>query len=169
MALVSNIVADVSATLTGARDMGSASAPLKKRVALALDSGTGANQADVVFADTRTLAPSATDTLDLNGGGLIDALGTAFAPVKLKAILVAASAANTNTVQVTRPGANGVPIFAAAGDAVTLPPGGVFLLACPAAVGIATVAAGTSDLLAVTNGGAGTSVDYDLVLIGTSA
>src|SRR5262245_32188080 len=69
--------------------------------------GTGANQADRYFADTRPLAASGTEDLDLVGS-LTNLRGTVtFA--KLKAILVIADAGNTNNVQVTRPASNGVP------------------------------------------------------------
>jgi putative heme-binding domain-containing protein len=48
-----------ASVLTATRDLGSASAPLTKKILMTLATGTGANQADVVFADTRTLAASA--------------------------------------------------------------------------------------------------------------
>lgn len=168
MALKSTLVFDWSAILQLARDLGSAEAPLAKRVALALASGTGANQADVIYADTLTIAISATVALDLVGGGLVDALGQAFAPAKLKALLAVASQGNTNAVQLVRPASNGVPIFLAAGDGIALLPGAVFAWASPNAVGVPIVA-GTGDLLNLINGGGTTTVDVDLMLIGTSA
>lgn len=168
MALSTTITVEIAAVLSGARDLGSASAPTKKTVAVTWASGTGANQADVLFADTRTVAASATDSLDLIGGGLVDALGATFAPAKLKAVMVVASGNNQNSIVFARPASNGVALFVAAGDAITLLPGGAFLWESPSAAGVA-VTAGTGDLLTVTNGGGGTSVDYDIVLVGTSA
>ena len=167
MALNSAITFDWSAVLTAARDLGNASIPLAKRVALALASGTGANQADVVFADTRTVTTGATDSLDLNGGGLTDGLGTAFAPAKIKAVLVVAAGANTTVLSVQRPAANGVPLFMAAGDGINLRPGAAFAWASPDATGV-TVTAGTGDLLDIVNA-AGASATYDIIIIGTSA
>jgi hypothetical protein len=168
MAMNTSIIAEIAAVQTAARDLGSAQANVAKRAALALASGVGANQADVVFQDTRTVTASATDALDLNGGGLVDALGNAFAPAKIKALLVVAAAGNTNDVQVVRPASNGVPLFLAAGDGIALKPGAALLWVSPNAAGVA-VAAGTGDLLHLINGGAGTSVDYDIIIIGTSA
>jgi len=167
MALNTSIVFDWSAVLTAARDLGNASIPLAKRVALALASGVGANQADVVFADTRTIGGSATDELDLIGGGLVDGLGAAFAPVKIKAILVVAAGANANVINVQRPAANGLPLFLAASDGIPVRPGGVFAWVAPDATGI-PVTTGTGDLLDLVNTGAG-NVTYDIILVGTSA
>jgi hypothetical protein len=132
-----------------------------------LASGIGANQADLLWHDQRTLAASGTEDLDL-AGGLTDAFGTALTMVKVKELVVCAAAGNTNDVQVTRPAANGVPLFLAASDGIAVPPGGMIHLQAPGAAGVA-VTAGTGDLITVTNGGAGTSVTYDVVIIGTSA
>jgi hypothetical protein len=71
-------------------------------------------------------------------------------------------------VRVNRPASNGVPLFLAASDGIDVPPGGVFLWACPAD-GKVTVTASTGDLLNIDNSGAGTSVTYDVVIIGCSA
>jgi hypothetical protein len=71
-------------------------------------------------------------------------------------------------VNVTRPAANGVPFMLAAGDGVALPPGGTFLWVAPTAAGVAVTAA-TADLIDIVNSGAGTSVTYDIVIVGASA
>jgi hypothetical protein len=168
MALNATVDIDVIAVLSAARDMGSASAPLAKRAKIVLANGVLANQADVIWADTRTVAPSATDALDLAGGGLVDALGVAFAPLKVKMILVVASGVNANPVQLVRPASNGVPFLMAAGDGISLLPGAAFCWVSPSAAGV-PITAGTGDLLNIINGGAGTSVDYDIMIIGTSA
>lgn len=82
-----------------------------KAYSVTLTTGVGANQADRKFEDQRTLAASGTEDLDVaTGGGLFDTLGDALALVKIKAIIVYASPLNTNTVDVSRPAANGVPI-----------------------------------------------------------
>jgi hypothetical protein len=100
---------------------------------------------------------------------LTDPFGVALTFVKLKAVLIKAALANTNNVNVSRPASNGVPWFLAAGDAFALGPGGIFLYVNPNAAAIATVTAGTGDILRVDNSGAGTTVNFDIVLIGTSA
>lgn len=132
-------------------------------------SGVAANQADQVYVKTLTLGASGTADLDLAGVLVGPNGGAALTFVKLKALLVRAAAANTNNVRVTRPASNGVPMFLAASDGLDIPPGGLFAFVAPGLAGIATVTPATGDLITVTNSGAGTSVTYDVVIIGTSA
>jgi hypothetical protein len=66
-------------------------------------------------------------------------------------------------VQVTRPATNGVPIFLAAGDGHNLGPGDFVLRTYRNGI---TVTPATGDLIHITNGGAGTNVTYDVVIIG---
>lgn len=167
MPLTTTIDLGVSATLTSALDLVTAAAPLAYSKRTTLATGTGAGQADRVWSDNRTIAASGTEDLDL-AGVLTDAFGAAFTLVKLKAVLIVASAANTNSVRVTRPATNGVPIFLAAADGLDVVPGGTFLWVAPNAAAV-TVTAATGDLLTVSNSSSGTSVTYDVVIIGTSA
>lgn len=167
MALSTRLQVSLDTNLTSALDLGSASAPLKLARDFIWSSGTGASAADKIWHDQRTVAASATDSLDL-AGSLTDALGTAFTPAKIKGLLVYAATGNTNNVVITRPASNGVPLFSAAGDAFPLRPGGLFLWVSPDSTGVA-VTAGTGDLLDFANSAAGTSVTYDVVIIGTSA
>ena len=167
MALDTRLKLSLSSLLTGATDLQPRSAPLNYVVSKALTNGTGANQADRVFSDQRTIAASATDSLDLSGT-LTDAFGAAVTFARIKMVLVTAAATNVNNVNVTRPASNGVPLFLAAGDGVPVRPGGMFCWACTDATGVA-VTAGTGDLVDIVNSGAGSSVVYDIVVIGASA
>lgn len=166
MPLTTVIEAEINANLTSALDLGTAAYPSDVLTRLTLTSGTGNNQADLVFNDTRTVIASGTDALDL-AGVLTGPLGGTLTFVKLKAVMVRAAVANANNVRLNRPATNGVPLFLAASDGIDIPPGGVFLWAAPVA-GV-TVTAGTGDLINIDNSGAGTSVTYDVVIIGTSA
>ena len=131
-----------------------------------LTSGAGLNQANVVWSDRRTVNASATDSLDVaTGGGLVDALGAAVALARVK--LIAVRNRGAQDIQLTRPAANGVPWLAAAGDAIPIVAGGLNLWVAPTAAG-KVVTAGTGDLIDVVNG-AGSSVDYDIVIIGASS
>jgi len=166
MPLSSSIKVVFQATESSAIDLATRESATNIARALVYTSGTGLGQVDLLFSDQRTLTASATENLDFNG-----ALTGAFAAVnfiRLKAILVVASAANINNVNVIRPAANGVPLFLAASDGLAVRPGGFFLLACNDAVGI-VVAGGTADLLTFTNDAGSTSVVYEVVLLGTSA
>lgn len=134
-----------------------------------LADGTGAGQVDRAFVDRRTLAASATEDLDLSGT-LAGAFGDVQAFVKVKALLVQAAVGNTNDVNVSRPASNGAPLFLAAGDGLAVKPGGILLLAVGAANTAGyPITAGTGDLVTLTNAGAGTSVTYDVAVLGTSA
>jgi hypothetical protein len=131
-----------------------------------MPTGTATGQADLCWSDNRTVAGSGTDALDL-AGTLVGNLGGVLTIVKLKAVLVRAAAANVNPVRINRPASNGVPLFLAASDGIDILPGGLFLWVAPGA-GV-TVTPATGDLINIDNGGAGTSVTYDVVFIGTSA
>jgi hypothetical protein len=151
---------------TNALDLVTGRAPVELLKSISLGSGTGANQADRLFTDRRTLAASASENLDL-AGVLSDAFGAALTFSKLKAIIIVADSANTNNVNVSREATNGVPVFLAAGDGIPVLPGGMFVWVAPGA-GV-TVTPATGDLLTVANSAAGTSVTYDVYLLGTSA
>lgn len=166
MTLTATIKASIAGSHTSALDLGTAEMPFNVAKAIALASGVGADQCDVLFSDTRTLAASATENLDV-AGALTNAFGTAvFA--RVKAILVIADAGNINDVQVTRPASNGLPFFMAAGDGFSVGPGDVMLLTRRSAAGW-VVTAGTGDLITVTNSAGSTSVTYSIVVLGASA
>lgn len=167
MALTAKLVAQIVANLTSDLDLTDPAANLDVKKLVNLASGTGLNQADRIWSDTRTIAASGTDSLDL-AGSLEDALGNAFTPARVKALLVAAASGNSNNVNVTRPAANGVPLFLAAGDGIPVRPGGTLMWFAPDATGVA-VTAGTGDLIDIVNSGGGTSVTYDIVILGASA
>lgn len=158
------IALNISATMISALDIGTVSYPLNYAPATNFTTGTGANQFDTVYTKTRTLTASATENLDL-AGGLTSAFGATLTFTKIKGILVVASTANTNAVQVQRASSNGVPLFMAASDGVALTPGGMMLLTFPDSTGVA-VTAGTGDILTVTNSAGSTSVTYDIVILG---
>lgn len=168
MPLTSTLNFSVSGTHTAALDLGTASLPFTLSSNFTMASGTGAGQADRVFTDTRTLAASATENLDL-AGTLTDAFGAVITFVTVKAIIIKAAAANNvaNQVQLTRPASNGVPFLIAAGDGISLAPGYTFAW-FGSGTGV-TVTPATGDLLTITNSAGTNSVNYDVVIIGTSA
>lgn len=167
MPLTTRLTTALDARLTSALDLSTPVDALDLAVRLDLASGTGSGQADLMWHDRRTLAASANEDLDV-AGVLASGLGATLTFARIKLLWVRASAANTNTVVVTRPASNGVPIFAAASDAMAIRPGGQLLIAAPDATGI-VVTASTGDLINIGNGSSGTSVTYDIVLIGASA
>lgn len=167
MSLATTITLTIDALLAKVLDLSPAQAHVRQTITKALATGTGADQADKIWHDRRTIAASATDSLDL-AGALLDGLGDAFTPARIKAVIVVAALANTNNVNVTRPASNGLPLFLAAGDGIAVRPGGVFVWIARDATGVA-VTGGTGDLLDIVNSAGGTDVTYDIYVIGASA
>jgi hypothetical protein len=168
MALTTELTLKLVATLTGTADLLTPTAPLELTQRHRLATGTGLEQADMLWTDRVTLAASATADLDL-AASLAPHVGTGTLTfARIKALIVLASEANTNDVQVTRPAANGVPIFLAAGDGIPVKPGGSFVWVAPNAAGVVVTAA-TGDLITFTNSAGSTGVTYDVVIIGASA
>jgi hypothetical protein len=164
MALTTSVTISIAATYTLALDLVTKRADLVKTLPLSLDTGTGLNQADVIFSDTRSTA--ATDSLDMAGGGLLDNLGNTWAPARIKGIIVSAAAANVGNVLLRRPATNGVPFLTAAGDEIPIHPGGVAVIWAPSAAGY-VVTAGTADLIDLVSSSG--TVTFDIYLIGASA
>jgi hypothetical protein len=150
-------------------DLGTSRAPQSLSRRMELASGTGAGKADRVFSDRRTLAASATEDLDL-AGTLVDAFGAAITFARVKGIVIAAAAGNTNNVVIGAAAANPWATLLGATHTLTLRPGA--FVAVGTGVADATgyaVTAGTGDLLKVANSAAGSSVTYDIHIIGASA
>ena len=165
-AVRADVAAKVSGRYTSASGLGSASFDLGQEALIQFAPGTGAGKADLVFADRRTLAASATENLDL-AGALTDPVGGAAVFGHVKAIYITAKLANTNSVVVGGAASNFfVGPFGGTTPTFTLPPGGALLLTHPGAGW--TVTASTGDLLKIANSSSGTSVQYDVVIIGTS-
>lgn len=167
LSLSTDLTVRLAATLTNPADLSTPTDALIKSTVFNWTSGTGANQGDRRFHDQRTLSASATEDLDL-AGSLTDVFGNTITFARIKLVMVTAAAANTNNVNVTRPAANGVPLFLAAGDGIPIRPGGGNIWWAPDSTGVA-VTAGTGDLLTFTNSAGSTSVTYDVVIIGASA
>jgi hypothetical protein len=161
----STIALKIAGTLTNALDLSAVVDRLAIDLTTNFSHGTGARQANTWFHDRRTLSASANESLDL-AGSRADAFGATKTFTKVKALLVRADPGNTNNVQVTRPGSNGVPIFMAAGDGIALTPGAFMLLVFTDANGVA-VTASTGDLINFANSAGSTSVTYEIWILAT--
>lgn len=160
-----SVVADHTAA---ALDFAIPAAPLQKVFSKLLTSGTGADQADRIWHDQRTLTASSTENLDL-AGVLTDSFGATVTFARVKLLWIYAAAGNTNNVIVGGEATNGWATWVgAAAHTVTIRPGGLMFLAAPDATAYA-VTAGTGDLLKIANSGGGSSVTYDVIVIGASA
>jgi hypothetical protein len=160
--VTADVTASVQGSYLGTNDLGSVAFSYNQRALAQLSAGTGTGKADKLFSDTRTIAASSSENLDL-AGVLADPIGATITCVKVKFIYVKASAANTNSVLVGGAASNGfLGPFADATDILTIPPGGFILLVHPGAGW--TVTASTGDILKVANSGGTTGVDYDVII-----
>jgi hypothetical protein len=169
MSITTRATANAAVTARNTIDLGATSANQALSLAVDLANGTGAGQADLAWTDTRTLAASATEDLDL-AGALANPFGVAQVFARVKLLVIKAADANTNNVQVTRPASNGFPLFLAASDGIALRPGEFLMLAAGDADAVGhVVTAATGDLLTITNSGGTTGVTYSIMVVGCSA
>lgn len=153
----------VTATGEGTNDLGNPTVSTSVDRALTFTPGTDAvTKLNILWKDTRTIAASGTDNLDL-AGVLVDAFGTTVAAGEIVAIYVEAASANTNNVNIGGAATNpwvgpmgGTGVYA-------LKPGAFVLFSDQGGWG---VTAGTGDILKIANSGAGTSVDYNIIILG---
>jgi len=142
-------------------------AQLNKTYQALLSTGTGAGQADRIYYTQPTVAASGNTTIDL-AGSVVDIFGATVTFARVKGLIVAAASANTNNVIVGNAATNGfITWVGGATHTVTVRPGGFLALMAPDATAYA-VTAGTGDLLLFTNSAAGTSVTFDVIVIGAS-
>lgn len=135
---------------------------------LSFADGTSANQCDLAYLAERTVASASNDDIDVRGV-LADALGSTINAAELVAIAIVNKQKNgsANTTNLTiGAGSNTVPGFANA--LAALKPGGMFMMVSPDAAGLATVTAGTGDIIRVANS-SGATAKYMVALLARSA
>lgn len=153
----------VSSKYSVTKDHSLANAAYNFARAVTLSDGTGSNQVDKIFADTRTTAGN--DDIDL-AGALTDDLGVALTFVKVKGLFVANSSASTGNAVIGNAAATQFQgPFGAVTHTIAVPPGQWFGMTYGTTGW--TVGAGASDLLRIA-ASAG-SVTYDIYILGTSA
>lgn len=168
MGLTSTLIVSAVTDLTNPNVLNAPRSELNLTKKVALASGTGAGQADRIYHAQRTLAASATEDLDL-AGVLLDVFGAQITFAKIKGMVVSAAAGNANNVVLGAAATNPWTALLGATGTLVVRPGAVIGLAAGAAdaAGYAVVAT-TGDLLKVANSAGGSSVTYDIVLVGTS-
>jgi len=167
MTLSVALAARIRALLSVAIDHGNPAALLELDASINLANGLAADESDRLVSDQRTLAASANEELDLTGG-FSDALGRTISFVEVTAILIRASAANTNAVRVGETSAT--PFLAGFGASThrwDIAPGDFLFASCRAAGW--PVVNGASDKLRIANAAGGSSVTYDIMIVGRSA
>lgn len=157
MGLTSSLLIKFNARQTGANDFGGPdfSPELEKLYQFA--SGTGADQADILYMDERTFLASTAVDFDLFGV-LTEAFGSVINAAEIVAVIILneskAGVRNTVTLSVGAGSAPWFGMFGATGDVIKVPPGGMVACVAPDAAGYGAVTATTADLLTVTPGAA---------------
>lgn len=162
-ALTSKVIFTIQTQYTGSAGLGTSTETLNLDYGISLTSGTGANQADVVYSASRSLADDANEVLDFYASGtLTDAFGTALTIETLKLLIV--SNTSTDASLLIGGGAVAVTLFDDITDIVTIPPGGKFMISAPDATGVDIT---TNKDLNLLHGGQGTSaLVYKIIAIG---
>jgi hypothetical protein len=159
-----NIKFALAGTFNGDNDLSAVTQAFNYAKNYNITNGTGADQANMIWADQRTIAASSTDDLDLYGG-LTNSFGTTINFTSIKGIIVVAASTNTNDVIIGGDSNALVQWVGAANDTVVVKPGGMFALVNPSANGYA-VTDSTGDILQIANSSSGSSVVYDIILLG---
>jgi hypothetical protein len=169
MGLEARIDLRIGATLSTEMDLDSVRrVPLQIAKALQLSNGTGEGEADLLWFDTRGVLAGSFDDLDL-AGGLIDPFGQALNFASVKGIFIYAHPDNANELEVGGGSSPFASWLGAAGDAVVVRPGGMFLLTAPDATAY-EVTPVTGDVLRIIDAGLTPAVgNYDIALLGASA
>lgn len=160
-----SVTVSVAGTLLNTASIGTSGYNINYPKTLDYANGTGASMANMVWTDTRTLAASATESLDL-AGSLSNAFGSIVTFTAIKGIIISASSGNTNNVIVGGAASNAfINWVGDATDTVIIQPAGTFCLMTSKAGGY-PVTASTGDILKITNSSSGSSVTYDIILLG---
>ncbi len=148
-----------------AEGLANASATIEQQMLLALADGVGKDQSDLVYSEKDQSISGAVDR-DL-AGSLLDAFGATLTFVKVKALMITAAVANTDTIIAFGKGATGFlgPLTVNT-ETLIIRPGGALVVFAPDLTGY-PVAAGSTDILTFNVGG-GTQV-FSWQIIGTSA
>jgi len=167
MALKTSLAFTIAADLTKAFDEAAGIVGHALARNYGFSDGAAANQANRIYQDKNTIAASGVFDYDLSGA-LLDVYGDAVVFARVRALVVAAADANTNNVLVGGVTNGLVTILSpAATGLLIVRPGGLFVWVARDTTA-AVVTAATADLLHFANSGAGTSVDYELLVVGSA-
>lgn len=161
MAFTANNTIRINSRFTDPDGIGSSSQPVDTTYQLILADGTGANQADLQYAQTATIASSA--NLDIDLTSVEDAFGNALGAAELVQVVIVSASANTTNLTTGGSGSDfaGLP-------ALTITPGGMVNLANGGLSGIGSVTDGTADTIRIANA-AGASASVDIYIVARSA
>lgn len=131
--------------------------------------GTVDNAIDLVSFSERTIASATTDLIDLAGSLADPICGNIVAAEIVALVVLNSNAAGTeNTTNLTIGGGSSNQVTGFSSAVATVKPNGMYLLVNPDATGIASVVAGTGDILPIVNS-SGASNTYQLAIFARSA
>ncbi len=151
----------LSGTYTSSGDLTTPTESVAISDSQAYTNGTGANQANAFFSDTRSLAVSTPETIDLTAD-LTDAFGTTLALTSIREIIIRNNS-TTSGEDITISGNVLGAFLGATTETITVPPGGEWSQKSP--IDGFTVTNTTQDQLTVTPGAY--ALTYDLIITGT--
>ena len=161
--LTSNLLVTVAIQNTKAVGLTTVKDNISADWSVKLTDGTGANQADTLWHDQRTLADGANETIDVHDGSLSDAFGTAVTLDKLKMICIKNGSSDAD-LEIGGAAATQLGLFADGTDILNLPPGGIFVYSAPGSAGLDC---STNSDLKLTHDGTGEStLTYDIIVVG---
>mgnify|MGYP001810218307 FL=1 len=171
MSLSTEILVRLKATQNGPNDFGGSFSPTMQAL-LQTAAGTGANQADILFIDERTVNSATNDDLDL-AGVLTSAFGATITAAELVAVFVinARREGAANTTNLTIGGGSNPVVGFLGGTTPTIGPirpGGFVMIGCGDAAGIGAVTASTGDILRIANS-SGAAAIYQIAILARTA
>jgi hypothetical protein len=163
MALSTRILIKLNISLVDAENMGTRRHDINENRGITLTDGTGANKADTLWDDVRTLTDAASEELDLQDGTLTDSLGNAVTMDILRGLYIKNTSTDASLL-IGGAAATQLGLFANGSDILTLPPGGEFVYTAPDVNGLDTT---TNPHLKLAHNGVGTSdLIYHIVAVG---
>jgi len=160
--LNAQILLQILATENSSSDLSTTVRRTNVSESLTFTNGTGANQAEIVWSDSRTIGAGADDQLFLES--LDDGRGTVgFSAIKLVYVK------NTGTVSLTITGGDPLvwaagPLGLEVGSTISVPAGGVLMLTNASAAG--WVVDGELEQIPLSNVSETVAAAYDIILIG---
>jgi hypothetical protein len=154
-------------TLISPADMSSPQDEFERQQQFVIRNGAANLECDRIFHDTRTIAISTNDDLDLVNGGLLTPLGGSFSLARLKMIYMKAADGNGSQVLTIGNGTNAQPMFMSAGaNTCKLEAGQAMMWTKFDATGWVCTG-GSTDIIRINNG-AGATATYDICMLGAS-
>lgn len=167
MTLAATITGSLAGTFSKPNDFNDK--PVEHKIPLTISTaftdGTGAGEANQIWADERSLSDAGTENIDL-AGTLIDDFGDTVTFTGIKAIVVQNQSADAG-LEIGPASSNGfLGPWGDASDVTTIPAGSFFIITNPSAAGWA-VTASTGDLITLTHDGTGDDdLSYKIAIIG---